>query len=688
VTAARSDEPESGRPKEASEHTRRLHGAALAELPFEDSEDFEDAQRGLIAAEPSLVLRDEKGRAVWDMDAYRFLADEGHASEPGEGGVDRPWEDRGEGAPETVHPSLWRLARLNALHGLFEVLPGVYQVRGYDLSNVTFVEGEQGVIVIDPLISSECAQAALALYRRHRGERPVTAVIYSHSHVDHFGGVKGVVSQETVKAGDVAVWAPEGFLEHAVSENVLAGTAMTRRASYMFAPGLPRGPHGQIDAGIGKTTSSGTVTLIAPTHEVTATGQEETIDGVRFVFQLVPESEAPVEMNFHLPELRALGVPENATHCLHNVLTPRGALVRDALRWSKYLGETVELFGADSEAMFAQHHWPRWGKERIVAFLEGHRDLYRYIHDQTLRLANRGLTPAEIAAEIELPPSLARTWACRGYYGTVSYNARAVYQRYLGVFDGHPAHLDPLPPTQTANRYVELAGGLPALLDHARRALEEGDYRWAAEILTHAVFADPDPAEADRADPDRAEDERADPDRAEARELQARAFEQLGYQAESAVWRNLYLVGARELREGPPPAKGAGAGRAGRAASADVARALSIEQLWDALGARLDGPRAWDAKLALAWEFTDVEERWTVSVRNGALSAVKGRLAPDADATVTLTRAAFDQILLGEGDTAQLFASGAIAIDGDGAKLGELFGLLDEGDPSFAIVTP
>lgn len=648
MTAARSDEPEHGRLGEASEQTKALHEAALAELPFRDSEDFDDAQRGLIAAEPSLVLRDEKGHAVWDMDAYGFIA------------ADAP-------APATVHPSLWRLARLNALHGLFEVMPGIYQVRGYDLSNVTFVEGRQGVIVIDPLISSECAQAALALYSHHRGERQVTAVIYSHSHVDHFGGVKGVVSEEAVTAGDVQVWAPEGFLEHAVSENVLAGTAMTRRASYMFAPGLPKGPYGQIDAGIGKTTSSGTVTLIAPTHEVRTTGQEETIDGVRLVFQLVPESEAPVEMNFHLPELKALGVPENATHCLHNVLTPRGALVRDALRWSKYLGETVELFGADSETMFAQHHWPRWGKARIVEFLESHRDLYRYIHDQTLRLANRGLTPTEIAAAISLPPSLASTWACRGYYGTVSFNARAVYQRYLGSFDGHPAHLDPLPPSEAAKRYVELAGGMAALLDNARRALEKGEYRWAAEVLTHAVFADPDGDE---------------PDCVEARELQATAFEQLGYQSESAVWRNLYLVGAKELREGPPPARRA------RVASADVARALSIEQLWDALGARLDGPRAWDAKLTIAWELTDVGERWTVSVRNGALSAIQDRLAPDADATVTLTRAAFDQILLGEGDVAQLFSSGAIAIDGDGAKLGELFGLLDEGDPAFAIVTP
>jgi alkyl sulfatase BDS1-like metallo-beta-lactamase superfamily hydrolase len=627
----------------ASAHTRALHDASLGELPFEDREDFDDAHRGLIAAMPSLVVRNERGRVVWDMDSYAFVS-------------------QGD-APDTVHPSLWRMAQLNGVHGLFEVVPGIYQVRGYDISNMTLVEGRTGVIVIDPLISTECAAAALALYRAHRGERKVSAVIYTHSHVDHFGGVKGVVDEQEVSAGLVPIWAPAGFLEHAVAENVLAGGAMARRASYMFAPGLARGPRGQVDAGIGKTTSNGSITLIPPTHEVSYTGQEEDIDGVPVVFQLVPDSEAPAEMNFHFPELGALCIAENAVHCLHNVLTPRGALVRDALSWSKYLGEAIELFAERSDVMFAQHHWPRWGTERIVDHLARHRDMYRYLHDQTLRLANRGLTPTEIAAEVSLPPSLARTWSCRGYYGTVSHNVRAVYQRYLGFFDGNPAHLDPLPPVEAARRYVQLAGGIEALLTHARAAFAEGEYRWVAEVCSHAVFADPACGPA--------------------RELHADAMEQLGYQSESAVWRNLYLVGAHELREGPPPAP---QGR--RVASADVARALSLEQLWDALGARLDGPRAWQASIVIAWHFTDVEEHWTVTVENAALSAVQGRLAPDAQVTVTLTRVAFDAILLGEGDGAQLFASGAIAVAGEGAKLGEFLGLLDEGDPVFAIVTP
>lgn len=654
-------------PRGASEHTRAVHAAALQRLPFEDREDFEDARRGLIAAEESLVLRDERGRVVWDMDAYRFVDPDAageRESADVRGGADT--RDvaavRDASAPETVHPSLWRLARLNAMHGLFEVVPGVYQVRGYDLSNVTFVEGRRGTIVIDPLISSECAAAALELYRRHRGAREVSAVIYSHTHVDHFGGVKGVVSEEAVAAGEVPVWAPCDFLEHASSENVLAGTAMARRAGYMFAPALERSPFGQIDAGIGKTTSSGTVTLIPPTHEVTATGQEEEIDGVRFVFQLVPDSEAPAEMNFHLPELRALCVPENATHCLHNVLTPRGAPVRDALRWSKYIDEAIELFGADSDAMLSQHHWPRWGRERIVEFLALHRDLYRYLHDQTLRLANRGLTPAEIAAELTLPESLQRSWACRGCYGTVSHNARAVYQRYLGFFDGNPANLDPLPPVEAARRHVELAGGLEELLAHARTALHRGDYRWAAELASHGVFAAPDSHEA--------------------REIEAQALEQLGYQSESAVWRNLYLVGAHELRTGPPKAG------APRARSADVARALTIERLWDAMGARLDGPRSAHTLITIGWRFTDVEECWTLRLRNGALSAVRGRIDAEAQVTVTLTRTAFDALLLREDDPAELFASGAIAIQGEGERLGELLSLLDEGDPAFPIVTP
>jgi alkyl sulfatase BDS1-like metallo-beta-lactamase superfamily hydrolase len=533
--------------------------------PLQDRTDVENADRGFVAALEPGVVTDRDGRVVWDGDAYRFLDGD---------------------CPATAHPSLWRQSQLCARQGLYEVCEGVYQVRGLDLANMTLVEGRDGVVVVDPLISAECAAAALALYRRHRGEWPVTALIYTHSHVDHFGGVKGVVDPERVASGEVPVWAPAGFLDAAVGENVLAGTAMARRAAYMFAPVLERGPHGQVDAGIGKTVSTGTITLIAPTDEVLATGQQERIDGVRFVFQLVPDSEAPAEMNFHLPDLRALCIAENAVHCLHNVLTPRGAPVRDALAWSKYLGEAIELFGAQTDAMFAQHHWPRWGRERILAYLQQHRDMYRYLHDQTLRLANRGLTPTEIAAEVRLPPSLARRWWCRGYYGTVSHNVRAVYQRYLGFFDGNPSRLDPHPTEELARRYVALAGGMERLLAQALAAFEAGDYRWCAELCAHAVFAQPTSREAV--------------------ELNAAALEQLGYQAESAVWRNLYLVAAHELRHGPPAP-------AGSLAPTWPARCRS-----SSCGTRW--ARAWTARApgTSSWRSAGASQMWTRSGRCGS----------------------------------------------------------------------
>jgi alkyl sulfatase BDS1-like metallo-beta-lactamase superfamily hydrolase len=631
-------------PKPATPATRDANAAAAAALPV-DADDHEEAQRGFVGRQESLVIRDDAGSVVWDMDAYGFLT----GSEAGP-------------APDTVHPGLWRRARLNALHGLFEVTTGVFQVRGYDISNMTVLEGERGVIVVDPLISAECAAAGLELYRAHRGSRPVVAVIYTHSHVDHFGGVAGVLDAGMVERGDVSVWAPAGFTDHAVSENVLAGTAMSRRSAYMFAPGLPRGPRGQVDSGIGKTTSRGTVTVIPPTEHVTRTGQEEVIDGVRLVFQLTPDTEAPAEMNFHLADRRALCVAENATHTQHNVLTPRGALVRDALRWSKCLDETIALFGDGTDVLFCQHHWPRWGRERIREHLVRHRDLYRFIHDQTLRLANRGATPAEIAASLELPPTLARTWSTRGFYGTLGFNARAVYQRYLGFFDGNPAHLEPLPPEEAGRRYVALAGGAEAVLAAGEAAFEHGDYRWAAELASHVVFADP----ANR----------------RARDLEADALEQLGYQAQSAVWRNHYLVGAAELRTGVQ----GGAAELSRAAG--LVRSLTVEQLFDAMATRLNGERAAETRLVVNWDFTDVDEQWVLTVENAALSTRSGRLDPDAGATVTLTRAAMDAVTLGESTLERELGAGSIAISGDAATLVIFFGLLDDLEPGFEIVAP
>ena len=626
----------------ASEATLAANEAMRLTLPFDDRADLDDAQRGLVATLDEPVIRTTSGRVVWDLTPYAYQS------------IDAS-------CPTTVNPSLWRQAQLNSIHGLFEVAPGIYQVRGLDLSNMTIIEGDTGIIVFDPLISCETAAAALALYRANRGERPVTAVLYTHSHVDHFGGVRGIVDEADVMAGTIPVIAPEGFLEHAVAENVYAGTAMSRRAQYMYGALLDKGPQGQVDAGLGKTTSLGRVSLIAPTLSITRTGEEHVIDGVRLVFQLTPGTEAPAEMNIHLPDHRATCAAENATHNLHNIVTLRGALVRDALVWSKYLDEMIELYAADTDVLFAQHHWPCWGRERIVAFLSRQRDLYRYLHDQTLRLMNQGYTGVEIAEMIELPAELAQTWSCRGYYGSVSHNVKAIYQRYLGWFDGHPANLWPLPPNQRGPRYVEAMGGADAVVARARDATEAGEYRWAAELLTHVVFAQPDHAAATG--------------------LQAEVFEQLGYQCENSTWRNFYLMGAQELRGGIRPMPAA-------VASPELFGALTIGQVFDAIGGRLDGPRASGVRLVVNWTFTDVGEPWFTRVENGAFGAVAGRHDDAATVHLSMDRPVFDGIVLRTIDAAEAFGDGRITAEGDVATVLELFGLLDVVDANFPIVTP
>jgi alkyl sulfatase BDS1-like metallo-beta-lactamase superfamily hydrolase len=395
---------------------------------------------------------------------------------------------------------------------------------------MTIVEGERGVLVIDPLLSAETAAAALGLYRQHRGDRPVTGLLYTHSHADHFGGVRGVLSAEEIEAGRVPILAPEGFTEHAISENVYAGTAMGRRAAYMYGAALDRGPRGQVGAGLGQTVSTGALGLVPPTVAITATGQEETVDGIRMVFQMAPGTEAPAEMHVYFPERRALCIAENATHVLHNILTLRGAVVRDPHAWAGYLTEAIDLFGGELEVVFASHHWPTWGRERAVEFLALQRDLYAYLHDQTLRMLNQGLTPAEIAEAMVLPPALETAWSARGYYGSVSHNVKAIYQRYMGWYDGNPAHLWPHPPAEAGRRYVEFLGGADAVVAKARDSFEAGDFRWAAEVLNHVVFADPDHQAAG--------------------ELLADTYEQLGYGAENGTWRCVYLSGAYELRHG------------------------------------------------------------------------------------------------------------------------------------------
>ncbi|MCD0447348.1 MBL fold metallo-hydrolase [Glycomyces sp. A-F 0318] len=625
--------------KPASSTIRAQQQALLARLPFDDTRDFDDAARGLVARREPNAVTGGDGEVVWDNDAYDFLDGD---------------------APDTVNPSLWRQSRLNAIAGLFEVVEGVYQVRGMDLSNTTFVEGDTGVIVIDPLLTAETAAAAIGLYREHRGDRPVKAVVYTHSHADHFGGVKGVTSQEDVDSGAVRVLAPEGFVEHAVAENVYAGTAMSRRAGYMYGAALARGPRGAVGAGLGQTVSTGTVTLIPPTDEITTTGHEETVDGVRMVFQMAPDTEAPSEMLVYFPDRRALCAAEDATHTFHNILTLRGAVVRDPHVWARYLTETIDLFGADAEVVFASHHWPTWGNERVVEFLANQRDLYAYVHDQTLRLLNKGLTGPEIAEELTLPPALENAWNARGYYGSLSHNVKAIYQRYLGWFDGNPANLWQHTPVERAKRYVDLAGGAAKAVAAARTSFEAGDYRWTAELLNHVVFAEP----GHRA----------------ARELLADAYEQLGYGTENGTWRNFYLSGATELREGS-------FGTPTATASPDVIGQLSPELLFDAVAIQVDGPKAWDERIAIDVALTDTGDRYRLRLANGVLSYTKAAQPDTADVTVTAPSRALPAVVLGGLDPERLAAAG-VEVVGEASALERLAAVLDPGDPDFAIVTP
>jgi alkyl sulfatase BDS1-like metallo-beta-lactamase superfamily hydrolase len=603
-------------------------------------DDFEEARRGLVAAfEPPLVERADR-RPAWDLRPYAFLDGE---------------------APDTAHPNLWRQSQLTRIAGLFELVPGVYQLRGFDLSNMHVIEGEEGIVVVDPLISAETAAAALALYREHRGDRPVTGLVYTHSHVDHFGGARGVLTPEQAEGRQLPILAPAGFLDHAVSENVFAGTAMGRRAGYMYGALLGPGSEGQLGSGLGQTTSLGTITLVPPTVEIDATGHEKIVDGVRFVFQLTPGTEAPAEMNFFLPDRAALCAADNVARSMHNILTPRGALVRDPRIWAAYLDETIELFGGLAEVLFSGHHWACWGAERIVDLLEKQRDLYSYLHDQTLRLLNKGLTGPEIAEEIELPPGLAAEWHCREFYGSISHNVKAIYQRYMGWFDGNPAHLWEHPPVERASRYVEFMGGAEAALAKARESFDAGDYRWVAEVVNHVVFAEPD-NEA-------------------ARELQAEALERLGFGAENATWRNFFLMGAKELRQGV-------AGTPTATAPPDIVANLSVNQLLDAMAIRLDGPRAWDRQLRIDWVVTAPDEEHALTLRNGVLSHKPRRHDSPADAALIVERAALNELLLKTADLGALAESGRLRVEGAAEKLGELLGLLDEPYPGFAIVTP
>ena len=629
-------------PQDATPVTRARQRAALETLPFDDTRDFEDAARGFVATLPEVEIKNAQGRVVWSLRDYAFLA----SAE----------------APPTVNPSLWRQARLNLHHGLFQVTERVYQVRGFDLSNMTLIEGERGVIVVDPLISTEVARAGLDLYRAHRGDRPVTAVIYSHSHTDHYGGVRGVLDEAEVAAGLVPVVAPARFMEEVVSEAVLAGTAMIRRGQFQFGATLPKGPRGQVDAGLGKGTSRGTVTLIPPTVTIAEPIETHRLDGIEIVFQLTPETEAPAEMHMFYPVLRALNLAENATHNLHNLYPIRGAQVRDANAWAKYIDEARDRFGRGADVAFAQHHWPVWGTERVQEFLAAQRDLYKFLHDQTVRLMNHGFKAAEIAERLALPRGLAATWHVRGYYGTLSHNSKSVYQRYLGWYDANPASLDPLPPVERGGKYVEYMGGAAAALARAREDYARGEYRFVAEVMSHLVFADP----ANR----------------EARRLGADALEQMGYAAEAATWRNAYPLGALELRQGRPDTT------ARAPVSPDLVRGMTLDLFFDYLAVRLNGERAEGERSVLNWVFPDLDRRYVLTLQNCALTYLAERQAERPDATITLARPVLDRLVLRELTIDAALAQGLATIAGDPKPVVRLFGLLDDFALMFDVIEP
>ncbi|RED29165.1 alkyl sulfatase BDS1-like metallo-beta-lactamase superfamily hydrolase [Rhodopseudomonas thermotolerans] len=629
-------------PNDAEPATRAANEAVAKALPLADRADFEDAQRGLIAPLPNGVVAGAAGAPpVWNLKPFDFL--------------------KGGASPPTVNPSLWRQAQLNLANGLFQVADRVYQVRGLDMANLTIVEGDTGLIVTDTTMTVPTAKAALDLYYQHRPNKPVVALIYTHSHIDHFGGARGLISEADAASGKVKVIAPAGFMEHAVAENVIAGNAMSRRAQFQFGAPLPVGERGQVDAGLGKALALGPLSLIPPNDTIQQSYETRTIDGVEIEFHLVPGSEAPSEMISYYPQFRLLNMAEDTTHTLHNLYTLRGAAVRDGRLWSKYIGEAIDRYGDRTDIVIAQHHWPVWGRDRVVGYLKKQRDVYKFIHDQSVRLLNHGLTPTEIAERLTLPPSLAGEFAARGYYGSVSHNAKAVYQFYLGWYDANPAELNPLPRAEQAKKEIDYMGGAAAVLARARDDYKAGQYRWVASVASKLVFADP----ANK----------------EARALGADALEQLGYQAEAATWRNAYLLGAQELRSGL-------AATALSTANPDLLKAVSVDLAFDFLAVRLNPAKAEGKRIVVNWTFSDTKETYTMTLENSALSHVAGKLSSDANVSVTLSRPTFDAISLKQRSFLGAIATGDLWVSGNPLKLRELFGMFDEFSPNFEVIEP
>lgn len=630
--------PESATERDAAQRARADVEALVA---GDDRRDFEFAAHGFIATRTDPVILREGGAGVAsDLRGYDFLD--------------------GPPAP-TVNPSLWRQAQILTKHGLFKVMDGIYQVRGFDVSSVSFIDAGAGWVVVDPLTGVEQARAAFNLVTEHLGAKPVLAVIYSHSHTDHYGGVRGIVSPEDVEAGKVQVIAPDGFLKEAVSENIIAGPAMLRRARFQFGGTLPRGAEGEVTSGLGPGIPTGTPSLIAPTVDITHTGQVLTIGDLTVEFQLTPETEAPAEMNFYLPAKRAVFMAENANLTMHNLLPARGALVRNAKGWADYLTEAIRLFAGRSDVMFAAHGIPRFGQQEITAFLRSHRDAYKYLHDQTVRLMNNGLTPTEIAEEIRLPQSLSKQWYNRGYYGTMSHNSKAVYQRYLGWYDANPANLWRLPVEQESARYVEAMGGAAAVLGRAREAAAAGDLRWAATLLNHIVFAGGESAEA--------------------RAALAEVYTRLGFAAEAGSWRNIYLNGAQELRAEAQPPRPA-------PFRPEVLGAATTAMILDVAAVRLNPEKAVGHEFTLNVELTDRKENVLLSLANCVLVHEENVVQPAADATVRLTRPQLLMTLFGAVPVEPLIASGAIEIQGTSGLYEALAAAIEAPIGNFNVVVP
>ncbi len=623
-----------------TKYTAEINDSFYKKLPFKNKQDFEDAKRGFIGTTDELKLTDKEGNVIWDLKRYGFI--------------------KGK-APESVNPSLWRQAKLNSIHGLFKVKEGIYQVRGLCLSNMTFIRGKRGWIIVDPLTTKETAEAAMRLFRKHLGNDPVTAILFTHSHIDHFGGVQGIMTLDEARKNQVPIIAPEGFLNEAVSENILAGIAMARRSAFQFGKDLAASARAHVDTGLGKTVPYGTYGLVPPTQTIGKTPEAMVIDGVKFIFQYTPESEAPAEFTFYLPEHRAFCGAEIVSMNLHNIITLRGAKVRDALKWSGYIDEAIELFGT-AEIYFASHHWPIWGNKDIISFLEKQRDLYKYIHDQTLRLTNEGLTPREIAEELELPKSLGSEFYNRDYYGTLSHNSKAVYQHYFGWYNGNPANLNPLPPTESAKKYVKYMGGGGRVLKNARESYKNGDYRWTAEVLNHLVFADPG--------------------NNKAKDLLAKTYDQLGYQAESGVWRNVYLKAAHELRHGAPKTG------INPETMYEIMKYAPPEKFFQSMAVRLNGPKAEGKTMAFNITFSDLGENYVLKLDNSVLRNYKTGNAAGANASLTMPYSLFVKMLLGKAEIKDVLFSGKVKVTGSRTDLIRFLMLMDKPKGIFNIVTP